>query len=197
MTISWTQLVIKGRYPLFLLYSVIDGETANFIGSTLAGNRVFNIFIIYTLNIIMELTLDIIYYSIGRKIPLQKALDKLIKTQKGRNFVKKIDSIYLSKPYVAAFITKFLGPLSIPGLIYFGNKQILKPRQFVLASLAIAIPKGIVISFLGYMVGRGIDTFREVYGTVQVVVVVCVIVAIGYTLVKVFPRLFDKEIKKA
>lgn len=197
MTINWTQLLIKGRYPLFLLYSVIDGETANFIGSTLAGNRVFNIFIIYTLNIIMELTLDIIYYSIGRKIPLQKALDKLIKTQKGRNFVKKIDSIYLSKPYVAAFITKFLGPLSIPGLIYFGNKQILKPRQFVLASLAIAIPKGIIISFLGYMVGRGIDTFREVYGTIQVVVVVCVIVAIGYTLIKVFPKLFDKEIKKA
>lgn len=145
----------------------------------------------------MELTLDIIYYSVGRKIPLQKSLNKLIKTQKGRNFVKKIDSIYLSKPYMAAFITKFLGPLSIPGLIYFGNKQILKPRQFVLASLAIAIPKGIVISFLGYMVGRGIDTFKEIYGTVQAVVVACVIVAIGYTLIKVFPRLFDKEIKKA
>ncbi len=197
MSFNWTQLLLKGRYPLFILYSIMDGETANFIGSTLAGNKIFNIFIIYTLNIIMELTLDITYYSIGRKIPLQKALDKLIKTQKGRNFVKKIDSIYLSKPYMAAFITKFLGPLSIPGLIYFGNKQILKPRQFVLASLAIAIPKGIVISFLGYMVGRGIDTFKEIYGTVQAVVVACVIVAIGYTLIKVFPRLFDKEIKKA
>lgn len=197
MSFNWTQLLLKGRYPLFILYSIMDGETANFIGSTLAGNKIFNIFIIYTLNIIMELTLDIIYYSVGRKIPLQKSLNKLIKTQKGRNFVKKIDSIYLSKPYMAAFITKFLGPLSIPGLIYFGNKQILKPRQFVLASLAIAIPKGIVISFLGYMVGRGIDTFKEIYGTVQAVVVACVIVAIGYTLIKVFPRLFDKEIKKA
>lgn len=197
MSFNWTQLLLKGRYPLFILYSIMDGETANFIGSTLAGNKIFNIFIIYTLNIIMELTLDITYYSIGRKIPLQKALDKLIKTQKGRNFVKKIDSIYLSKPYVAAFITKFLGPLSIPGLIYFGNRQILKPRQFILASLAIAIPKGIIISFLGYMVGRGIEVFRGIYGTVQVVVVACIIIAIGYTLIKLFPKLFDKDVKKA
>lgn len=197
MNINWTQLLLKGRYPLFLLYSVIDGETANFLGSTLAGNKVFNIFIIYTLNIIMEVTLDTIYYSIGRKIPLKKALDKLIKTQRGRNFVNNIDSIYISKPYIAAFVTKFLGPLSIPGLVYFGSKQILKPRKFILVSLAIAIPKGIVISFLGYMIGKGIDRYRGIYGTVQVITVACVIVAIGYVVIKLFPKLFEKDIKKA
>ncbi len=197
MTTNWTQLLLKGRYPLFILYSMIDGETANFIGSTLAGNKVFKIFTIYALNILMELIMDTIYYSIGRKIPLQKILDKLLTTQKGRDFVKRIDSIYKSKPYLAAFITKFLGPLSIPGLIYFGNRQILKPLQFIFASLVIAIPKGIVVSSLGYMVGKGVESFGKVYGTFNVVSIVIVVGIIGYVIVKLFPKIFYKKTKKA
>ncbi len=51
---NWTEILLKGRYPLFLLYSVIDGEVANFVGSTLVGNGIFNIFLIYTLSVFMN-----------------------------------------------------------------------------------------------------------------------------------------------
>lgn len=86
---NWIEILTKGRYPLFLLSTFLDGESANFVASTLAGNGIFNIFIIYAISVFLETSLDTIYYLIGRKAPLKKALNKLVKSQKGRELQKK------------------------------------------------------------------------------------------------------------
>ena len=190
---NWFQILQKGKYPLFFLYSIIDGESANFIASTLAGNGLFNIFIIYTTAVIMEVLLDTIYYFIGRSLPLQQVLDKLVKTQKGKDFQKKIDTTFVSKPHLTAFIVKFSGPLAIPGLLYFGHKQVLKPLQFVLSSVVIAIFKGMAVSFFGYMLGKGFGIFGQIYGTMHVLGFVCIIAVLVFILLKVTPKVFRKE----
>lgn len=181
---NWTEILLKGRYPLFLLYSVIDGEVANFVGSTLAGNGIFNIFLIYTLSVFMEVLIDTIYYSLGKKIPLKKILKKLLKTEKGQNIVKSIDSRSLSKPYLTVFVVKFSGPLAIPGLLYLGNLGILKLPRFITTSLIIAVLKGIAVSFFGYMTGRGFAIFSQIWNGVHIIVTMSILFIIGYMLVR-------------
>jgi len=190
---NWIQILQKGKYPVFLLYSIIDGESANFLASTLAGNGLFNIFTIYIIAIVMEVLLDTIYYFVGRSLPLQQVLDKLVKTQKGKDFQKRIDTTLVSKPYLTAFIIKFSGPLAVPGLLYFGNKRVLKPLQFILSSVVIAIFKGIAVSFFGYMVGKGFGVFGQIYGTMHILGFVCIIAVLVFILLKVTPKVFRKE----
>lgn len=185
---NWIEILTKGRYPLFVLSTFLDGESANFVGSTLAGNGIFNIFIIYAISVFLETSLDTIYYLIGRKLPLKKTLNKLVKSQKGRELQKRIDSLCNSKPYMAAFVIKHSGPISIPGLIYFGGLRALQPLRFFAVSLTIAVLKGAIVSFLGYMVGKGFSIFKEIYGVMHVILIISTLAILIYFAVKVFPK---------
>lgn len=188
---NWIEILTKGRYPLFVLSTFLDGESANFVASTLAGNGIFNIFIIYAISVFLETSLDTIYYLIGRKLPLKKTLNKLVKSEKGRELQKKIDSLCHSKPYMAAFVIKHSGPISIPGLIYFGGLKALKQLRFFAISLTIAVPKGAVVSFFGYMVGKGFTIFKEIYGVMHVILLMSVVGIVIYASIKVFPKAFE------
>lgn len=157
-------ILIHAGYPLVFLLMFVDGTSVNFIASSLSTGGIFNIKVICVLAFCAELIADVIYYSIGKRIDSKKILGK-IKNEEGRNFVAKINKSFKSKPFIALIITKFLGPIAIPGIMYLGSIKALPMYSFILTAIGVTFVRACTISYSGYMVGKGVNTYAKLYGT--------------------------------
>ena len=62
-------------------------------------------------------------------------------------------------------ITKFLGPIAIPRIMYLGSIKALPMYSFILTAIGVTFVRACTISYSGYMVGKGVNTYAKLYGT--------------------------------
>jgi len=157
-------ILLHASYPIIFLLMFIDGTSVNFIASSISAGGVLNVKIVCVLAFCAELIADIAYYSIGRKIDTKKILGR-IKNEGSRNFLTKINKSFSSKPFLALIITKFLGPIAIPGIMYLGSIRALRMQEFILTAMSVTLVRALTISYAGYMVGKGVSAYAKLYGT--------------------------------
>lgn len=190
-----TTLVLKGKYPLIFVLLFFEGTATNFISSSISASGVLNIWIIWISAIILELCADILYYSIGTRIDEERIL-KRIKGDEDDRFFDILRKSCKSKPSLSLLIIKFLGPLAIPSIMYFGNQRILSLPRFVLTGSLVAISRASVLSFTGYMVGKGLSGFESVYDIVRYIGVVVILFVVLYLVSKMYPKWYMKIFEK-
>lgn len=187
---------MNAGYPLIFLLMFVDGTSVNFIASSLSAGGILNVRVICILAFCAELIADVIYYSIGKKIDSKKIL-KRIKNEEGRNFVTKVNKSFNSKPFLALIITKFLGPIAIPGIMYLGSIKALSLFDFVLTAIGVTFVRAISISYAGYMVGKGVSAYAKLYGTWNIIWKVLIVGIVVYFVIRYsYKKIMEVIMKK-
>jgi len=177
-----TQIISTAKYPLIFLMFFIDGSSTNFIASTLAGSGLLNVWIIAGAAIIIELMVDMFYFLLGHRVSDTKIVKRLTDS-KNNEFIKTLEGAYKKHPGLTLMLIKFAGPLAIPGILYMGKVKALSIPQFLGYAVIVAGTRAILLSFLGYMVGKGVGQFMQVYDifkTLGLVILIAVIIFIVY-----------------
>lgn len=182
-----TQIVSTAKYPVIFLMFFVDGSTTNFIASTLAGSGLLNVWIIGAAAIVIELMVDMFYFLLGRKVSEAKIVKKLTE-KKNSEFIKTLDGAYKKHPGLTLMAIKFAGPLAIPGILYMGKVKALSIIKFLNYAMIVAGTRAILISFVGYMVGKGVGEFAKVYDLFKVLGIVVLIAVIIFIVYKTFQK---------
>jgi len=188
-----TQIVSTAKYPVIFLMFFVDGSSTNFIASTLAGSGLLNVWIIGGAAIVIELIVDMFYFLLGRKLSESKFVRKFT-TKKSNEFIKTIDGAYKKHPGLTLMAVKFGGPLAIPGILYMGKVKALSILQFLKYALIVAGTRAILISFIGYMIGKGVGEFAKVYDIFKVLGLVVLIAVIIFIIYKTYQKRIEKWI---
>jgi len=188
-----TQIVSTAKYPVIFLMFFVDGSTTNFIASTLAGSGLLNVWIIGGAAIVIELMVDMFYFLLGRKVSEAKIVKKLTE-KKNSEFIKTLDGAYKKHPGLTLMAIKFAGPLAIPGILYMGKVKALSIIKFLNYAMIVAGTRAILISFVGYMVGKGVGEFAKVYDIFKVLGIVVLIAVIMFILYKTYQKRIEKWI---
>lgn len=186
-----TQLISTARYPVVFLCFFIDGSSTNFIASTLAATGILNIWIICIAAIVIELMVDIFYFLIGRKLSNSKFVKKNLDSSKS-DFLKTLDSSYKSHPGLTLMVIKFTGPLAIPGILYMGKVKALSVANFLKYAFIVAGTRAALLSFLGYMVGKGISEFTKVYDIFKVLGIAVLVFVVVFLIYKTYQKRIEK-----
>lgn len=181
-----TQVIMQGRYPLIFLFLFFEGTTTNFLSSGLAAAGVLNIFVIWVAAIVLELSADLLYYTLGSRMSEAKILAK-VKGGERNKLVNVLEGTYRTRPSFTLMVIKFLGPLAIPGIMYLGHHNAMSISRFLRSAAVVAVSRATVISFLGYMVGKGFTTFTRVYDMLGYVGVVVLVFVVLYLFSKLYP----------
>jgi len=182
-----TQIISHAKYPVIFLLFFIEGSTTNFISSGLAATGVLNIWIIWIAAIVIEIGVDLFYYFLGSKVSESQILSKIASGEKS-DFIKTLDSAYKSHPGITLMIVKFLGPFAIPGILYMGKLRALSVPKFIEYGAIVSVARGTFLSFLGYMVGKGLGEFAKAYDILKVLGVVLLIAVILFLIYKTYQK---------
>lgn len=177
-----TQAVATARYPVIFLAFFIDANSTNFIASGLASTGVLNIWIIYISAVIIEILVDLFYYYVGGKLS-DKQISAKVGKKESNQFFSLLDSAYKKHPGLTLMFVKFLGPFAIPGILYMGKTKALKVTKFLEYGAIVAITRGALLSFLGYMVGKGLTQYVHIYNglkTFGIILIVIIVIAVIY-----------------
>ncbi len=188
-----TQLISTARYPVVFLCFFIDGSSTNFIASTLAATGVLNIWIICIAAITIELIVDTFYFLLGRKLSNSKFVKRNLDSTKN-GFLKTLDNSYKAHPGSTLMLVKFAGPLAIPGLLYMGKVNALEIGNFLKYAFIVAGSRAALLSFLGYMVGKGIGAFAQVYDIFKVLGIAVIIFIILFLVYKTYQKKIERWI---
>jgi membrane protein DedA with SNARE-associated domain len=186
-----TQIISTAKYPVIFLMFFIDGSSTNFIASTLAGNGLLNIWIIGAAAIIIELCVDMFYFLLGRKVSDAEIIKKFTDKKKSE-FIKTIDTAYKAHPGLTLMVIKFAGPLAIPGILYMGKVKALTIPKFLEYAVIVAGTRAILLSFIGYMVGKGVGEFIKVYDVFKTLGIVVLIAVIIFVIYKTYQKRIEK-----
>ncbi len=186
-----TQSISTARYPVVFLCFFIDGSSTNFIASTLAANGILNIWIICIAAIVIELIVDMFYFLLGRKLSGSKFVKKHLDSKKSA-FLETLDSSYKANPGTTLMLIKFAGPLAIPGLLYMGKVKALNIGNFLKYAFIVAGSRAALLSFLGYMVGKGIGVFAQVYDLFKVLGIAVILFIVFFVIYKTYQKRITK-----
>lgn len=186
-----TQIASHAKYPLLFLLFFVDGSSTNFISSTIAATGVLNIWIIWTAAIVIEICVDLFYYFLGTRLSEKQISEKVAKGE-GNKFINTLDEAYKKHPGITLMIVKFLGPFAIPGIMYMGKVRALNTGEFIGYGSIVAVTRATLLSFLGYMVGKGIKRFMRLYDLIKVLGIILIVIVVLY----IFYKMYQKQIEE-
>lgn len=123
------------------------------------------------------------YFLLGRKLSNSKFVKKNLNSSKSE-FFKTLDNSYKAHPGTTLMLVKFAGPLAIPGLLYMGKVKALSIVNFLKYAFIVAGSRAALLSFLGYMVGKGIGEFAKVYDIFKVLGIAVIIFIVLFLIYK-------------
>lgn len=185
-----TQVLSHSKYPVVFFFFLIDGSTTNFVASSLSANGVFNVWVILIGAIVLEICLDLVYYHLGGKLSEAQIFSRVNKGNQG-NFLKTLDRAYKSRPGITLMVVKFLGPFAIPGILYMGKLKVLSVPKFIEYGAIVAVTRATLLSFMGYMVGKGIGQFAQAYSVFTTLGTVIIVFAIIFIIYKIYQKKID------
>jgi membrane protein DedA with SNARE-associated domain len=188
-----TQVASHAKYPVIFLLFFVDGTSTNFISSTLAGSGLLNIWIIWIAAIFIEICVDVFYYFLGSKLSESQISSKVAKGE-GSKFINTLDDAYKAHPGLTLMVVKFLGPFAIPGIMYMGKVKALNLGQFISYGLIVAVTRGTLLSFLGYMVGKGASKFLQIYDLLKVLGIILIVVVILFLVYKMYQEKIEEAL---
>lgn len=178
-----TQSAASAKYPIIFCFFFLEGSTTNFLSSGIAATGALNIWIIWIAAIVIEILVDLFYYYLGGKLSGKQISSRVSKVE-GSNFINTLDVAYKAHPGLTLMVVKFLGPFAIPGIMYVGKLKALKVVKFIQYAFIVAFVRGTLLTFLGYMVGKGLSQFLKIYDFLKVLGIVLIVVVLLYVIYK-------------
>lgn len=186
----------NGYFIIFLIM-VFEGPMITTAAAFAASLGTFNIFFIFLLALLGDITGDFLFYGIGRftrysfinkyghYIGINKTTVKLLEKKLHKHFVKTF--IFVKNAPI----------LCQPGLVAMGTLKV-PAKKFFLWSFIITLPKSLFFSCLGYFGGVAIIKILDYFNLVQYAIPIAIIIGIlVYYLINKFDiNILKKEEKK-
>ncbi|MEK6875707.1 MAG: DedA family protein [Nanoarchaeota archaeon] len=166
-------------YIALYLISIIEGPVVTIIAAFFSSFNYLNVYIVYLIAMLGDLTGDVVYYSAGR-YSKNGILEKIIKFFKiSEEKMLNVNKFYKRHGGKSIFLSKFLSGLAIPTIIGAGVSK-MKFQTFFFYSFITSIVKTAIFVVTGYYFGQfylKIDEYIGVIGrTIFAVIVAGIIV---------------------
>jgi membrane protein DedA with SNARE-associated domain len=193
---SIVHFLLRFGYPIIFLLVVYEGPFVTIIASFLAASGFFNVFILYPLVVVADLTGDIIWYYVGyfgrEKIinrwgrflglPYER-LDKLEK-------INKRFKNHQAKVMFTAKVTHIVGfPFLITAGIFKWNI-----KKYIWFNFLATLPKSLLWIFIGFFFGQAsvlVSKYLK-YGTYISIGIFILSIAAYFVIVKISRKYFKK-----
>lgn len=183
-------------YLFTLVLMIIEGPIINVLAAFAASLGLFNIWIIFLIALLGDLGGDVAHYIVGyilRKHIVERYDHKLgLTKEKIKSLEKKLKNHF----WKSVIIIKLFPPLTTPGLLLVGALKI-PVKDFTIVSLALAIPKTIFFTAMGYFFGAaavGIVNYFN-FGNYFIPIVIVTLVAL-YIVYRLLTREVEEIVSK-
>jgi len=172
----------------FLIFAVIVGGPIFIFAPAIAAALGYNIYLIFLLSFLGEMTVDILFYFVGyygRAEIVEKYGRYFGLTQKR---IAKLEALLIKHTWKSLFIIKY-SPIPIPGFVLTGAIR-LNFKIFLYILLALSIPKTFFFTVVAYFFGQAYNAYLKYYDYGQYLLISAAVlfVAINYLL-----NLFSKK----
>ncbi|MCL4378138.1 MAG: VTT domain-containing protein [Actinobacteria bacterium] len=192
--LSIVHFILKYGYPIIFLLVVYEGPLITIISSFLAASGLFNVFIIYPLVVIADLTGDIIWYYVG-----YFGREKII-TRWGRflglpysrmDKFEKINERFKNHQGKILFSAKVTHVIGFPFLIVAGIFK-WDIKKFMWFNFLATLPKSLLWVIIGYFFGQASVTISKYlkYSTFISIGILILSILIYFIIIKIAKRFF-------
>lgn len=168
------QILIRFGYPLIFAITIFEGPIVTVIGSLLASLGYFNVYMVYAVVVIADMTADILWYSLGyfgRKHLVERfghyigvTVERIIKLEKH----------FSSHAGKTIFLAKITHAIGLPFIIAAGMAKV-RFKTFFSYSLMATFPKSLIFVLLGYYAGTSYQKINTVLRDFTIAITLLVI----------------------
>ncbi len=168
------QILIRFGYPLIFVITIVEGPIVTVVGSFLASLGYFNVFIVYAVVVIADMTGDMLWYSLGYfgRSKLINHYGHYIGITTER--ITKMERHFSSHAGKTIFLAKITHAIGLPFIIAAGMAKV-KLKTFFSYSLWATLPKSLLFVFLGYYAGTSYQKINSVLKDFSIAVTMLVI----------------------
>lgn len=157
--LSW---VMAHGYLLIFLAMFVEGPTVTAAAAFASVLGYFNVFIIFLLSILGDVTADIAYYALGYygRLPLVNKFGHYFGLPESR--MQRLESHLLQHSVKTLIVLKATPVLVVPGLMLVGAAR-MPFKKFVAWITLITLPKALLFTIIGYYFGYMYDSIFSHY----------------------------------
>lgn len=187
--IEW---ILVYRYVILFPIMVFEGPIITIIAGFIASLGLLNIYIVYLLMLLADLTGDVIYYSIGRwgRKGIVYRINSFFGLTPTR--LEKLENHFSRHQKKTIILGKLLHAFSAPTLIVAGLTKMPFSR-FIALSFIAAVPNYALFAAIGYFFGSAyVNAGKYLNYFNAVLIIVAVLAIIAYLIYTRFRRKFER-----
>lgn len=177
--IHWlTLLVVQNPFFVSFLSGVLSEELLIFVAA-LAGRGLLQIWIVFLFGIFGILTIDTIWFVLGKSRLIRYLKDHKMFSDKGET-MGKIHHLAKKHQIVSLFVTKFIYGTRVITIIYHSAKE-MPYRKFIFYDSLSVIIWALIMVTIGWLAGRGFTQILGVArGIERILAIILVVVVVLY-----------------
>jgi membrane protein DedA with SNARE-associated domain len=183
--LSFPQIVewlLAYRYLVLFPIMVVEGPIITIIAGFLASLDLLNVYVVYVVIIVADLTGDFIYYSIGRW-GRESFIDKWGKyIGLSPEKVERVEAHFQKHRKKTLILGKLSHAIGMPILVAAGIARV-PLWQFLWFNFLATLPKTLVFLLIGYHFGQAYVKFDKYldYFTVSILIIGAIVLLVYYT----------------
>ncbi|HSA97339.1 MAG TPA: hypothetical protein VLJ16_14915 [Acidobacteriota bacterium] len=152
--------------------------------SSLAGQGLIHFWTIILFCSLGTIGSDVMWFFIGRTRFAEKVISHK-QFNKGYSIIERVLTKYGRSDFLLLFLVKFIYGIRIIAIVYFSRERKNFARFMAFNSIAV-VAITIFVSFLGWLAGKGIRSYLDIYENFLSVIKIIVIVVVAFFILKSF-----------
>ena len=183
-------------YLIIFIAMVIEGPFVTVASAFAASLGIFNVYIIFLLALLGDLTGDFLHYTIG--LVGRKTIIERYEIHSGLKIkiIKSLEAHLKNHLGKTLLVTKFTPILTTPSLVLSGALKV-PIRKFLFFSFLIALPKTLFFILVGFYFGIAFDRISKYFNLGRyALLLVIVLFFVGYLIYRKLLNKVAKETEK-
>jgi len=174
---------IATNLPLVCIVGAYFGGDAMLLFlSSLSGQGLIHFWTIILFFSLGTISSDVMWFFIGRTRLAEKLISHK-QLNKGYSRIERILTKYGRNDFLLLFIVKFIYGIRIIAIVYFSRERKRFDRFLCFNSIAV-VAITVFVSFLGWMAGKGIRSYVDIYENFRSAIKIIVIVLVIFFILK-------------
>ena len=165
-----------------LVGAYFGGDAFLLFLSSLSGQGLIHFWTIILFFSLGTISSDVMWFFLGRTRLAEKLISHK-QLNKGYSRLERILTKYGRNDFLLLFVVKFIYGIRIVTIVYFSRERKKFGRFFGYNSLAV-VAITVFVSFLGWMAGKGIHSYVDIYENFRSAIKIIVIVLVLYFILR-------------
>lgn len=178
------------NYVLLYFFSLIQGQSVKILSGAASAKHLLNLYLAFGVTSTATLTLDFVWYSIGRSGKMERFISK--RSQKKRKYIQAAQEAMKKNAFKVIVIGKFASGVGVPIHISAGISKV-KWQNWLPATL---IGEGLftgMLIMIGYFMAGSLSSAGSTIQIVGMAFAVILLAGIWILMQSVVRKMIDKE----